>query len=96
MGFVHRIVERLHSLHAGQIELIGAGAVAYGVLEIVEGAGLFRRKRWAEWLTVIATSLLVPFELYELVRKPSALKAAGLVVNVLIVLYLLRVVRRRA
>jgi len=45
---------------------------------------------------VIATSLLVPFELYELVRKPSALKAAGLVVNVLIVLYLLRVVRRRA
>ena len=43
---------------------------------------------------MIATSLLVPFEIYELIQKPSPLKAAGLAVNILIVLYLLRVVRR--
>jgi uncharacterized membrane protein (DUF2068 family) len=35
------------------------------VLELVEGGGLFYRKRWAEWLTVVATSLLVPLEVYE-------------------------------
>jgi len=57
--------------------------------------GLFLRKRWAEWLTVVATTLLIPLELYELVRKPSALKGAGLIVNILIVLYLVRVVRRK-
>ena len=61
----------------------------------MEGGGLFLRKRWAEWLTVVATTLLIPLELYELVRKPSALKGAGLIVNILIVLYLVRVVRRK-
>jgi uncharacterized membrane protein (DUF2068 family) len=44
---------------------------------------------------VVATSLLVPFEIYELIHRPSPLKAAGLTVNVLIVIYLVRVVRRR-
>jgi uncharacterized membrane protein (DUF2068 family) len=58
--------------------------------------GLFRRKRWAEWLTVIATSLLIPFELYELVHRPSVLKAGGLAVNIVIVVYLFRIVRRGA
>jgi len=43
------------------------------------------RKRWAEWLTVIATSLLVPLVLYELVRRATALKTVGLTVNILIV-----------
>ena len=45
---------------------------------------------------MIATSLLVPLEAYELIRHPSWLKAAGIVVNVAIVIYLYRVVRRRA
>jgi uncharacterized membrane protein (DUF2068 family) len=45
---------------------------------------------------VIATSLLVPLELYELVRHPSWLKAVGIAVNVGIVIYLYRVVRRKA
>jgi hypothetical protein len=61
----------------------------------VEDGGLFLRKRWAEWLSVVATTRLIPLELYELVRKPSALKGAGLIVNILIVLYLVRVVRRK-
>jgi len=58
-----------------------------------EGVALWLRKRWAEWLTVIATSLLVPLELYELVRRATALKTVGLTVNILIVFYLVRVVR---
>jgi uncharacterized membrane protein (DUF2068 family) len=43
----------------------------------------------------IATSLLVPLEVYELVRKPGPLKAAGIAVNLLIVLYLARRLHRR-
>jgi uncharacterized membrane protein (DUF2068 family) len=93
--FVRHIVDRLGHLSRHQVTLFGIAALGYGVLELVEGYGLWRRYRWAEWLTVIATSLLIPFELYELVHKPSALKAAGLLVNVLIVIYLLRVVTRR-
>ena len=49
-----------------QPPLISADVAA---LEITEGVGLFYRKRWAEWLTVVATSLLVPIEVYELVTQ---------------------------
>jgi uncharacterized membrane protein (DUF2068 family) len=75
------------------VKLFGAGALAYGVLELVEGVGLFYRRRWAEWLTVVATTLLIPLELYEVVRSPSLLKAGGIAVNVVVVAYLVRVVR---
>jgi len=70
-------------------------AFGYGLLELVEGTGLWLDQLWAEYLTVVATSLLIPFELYELVRHPTALKAGGLVVNVLIVAYLVYLLRRR-
>lgn len=93
--FLHRIVAYLHGLHARELRIFGLLAVGYGVLELVEGVGLWLEKVWAEFLTVIATSLLVPFEVYELVRRPSPLKAAGIVVNVLIVLYLIWHLRRR-
>jgi uncharacterized membrane protein (DUF2068 family) len=93
-GIAHDIVQKLGSIDHRKIVWFAAGALVYGLIESVEGVGLFFRKRWAEWLTVVATSLLIPLEIYELAKKPSPLKAAGLFVNVLIVLYLLRVVRR--
>ncbi len=93
--FLRRVVEYLHNVTSNEVKIFAVLALGYGLLELVEGAGLWLDKLWAEYLTVIATSLLVPLELYELVRKPSLLKAAGIVVNVLIVLYLARRLRRR-
>jgi uncharacterized membrane protein (DUF2068 family) len=94
--FFKHTLDKLRGLKGHQVAVFGGAAIAYGLLELVEGTGLFLRKRWAEWLTVFATSVLVPFELYELTEKPSALKAAGLALNVVIVAYLVRVVRHRA
>ncbi|HUK94502.1 MAG TPA: DUF2127 domain-containing protein [Gaiellaceae bacterium] len=94
--FLHRIVDYLHQLHASQVRIVALGALGYGVLELVEGTGLWLERLWAEYLTVIATSLLIPLELYELVHRPSAWKAGGLAVNVAIVAYLVRVLRRRS
>jgi uncharacterized membrane protein (DUF2068 family) len=93
--FLRHIIEKLHRLHAGTVLVTGLAALGYGVLELVEGAGLWLDQLWAEYLTVIATSLLIPVELYELARKPSLVKAAGIVVNVLIVAYLAHALRRR-
>jgi uncharacterized membrane protein (DUF2068 family) len=93
--FLHRIVIYLHHLHASEIRAAALFALGYGALELVEGTGLWLDQRWAEYLTVIATSVLVPFELYELVRHPSAWKAGGLVVNIAIVGYLAYLLRRR-
>jgi uncharacterized membrane protein (DUF2068 family) len=94
--FLHRIVVYLHHLHASEVRVAALFALGYGILELVEGTGLWLDQLWAEYLTVVATSLLIPFELYELVHRPTALKAGGLVVNVLIVAYLVRLLRRRS
>src|SRR5207253_9444998 len=91
--FVRHLAHRLTALGPGEVTLFGLGALGYGALELVEGVGLWLRQRWAEWLTVVATSLLIPLEVFELFRNPSVLKAGGLAVNVVIVVYLARVVR---
>jgi uncharacterized membrane protein (DUF2068 family) len=93
--FLHRIVVRLHHLHVRTVLVTGIAAIGYGLLELAEGVGLWLDQLWAEYLTVIATSLLLPFELYELVSKPSLLKAGGIVVNIAIVAYLAWMLRRR-
>jgi uncharacterized membrane protein (DUF2068 family) len=92
---LHRIVAKLHELRAGTVVVTGVGAIGYGILEIVEGTGLWLEQLWAEYLTVIATSLLIPFEVYEVVRAPSLVKAGGIVVNLAIVGYLVWNLRRR-
>jgi len=94
--FLHRIVLRLHNLRSHQLLIAGLGAMGYGVLELVEGVGLWLDQLWAEYLTAIATSLLVPLELYALVRAPSVWKALGLAINVAIVAYLVWLLRRRS
>ena len=93
--FIRHLVAKLGHLKQHEVKLFGGLALGYAALEITEGVGLFYRRRWAEWLTVVATSLLVPLELYELVRHPSPLKAGGIAVNIVIVIYLYRVVRRK-
>lgn len=93
--FLRRIIAKLHHLHAGTVVATGIAAAVYGVLEAVEGVGLWLDKLWAEYLTVTATSLLLPLEIYELVRKPTVFKAAGIVVNVAIVAYLAWRLRKR-
>ncbi len=86
--FLHHIVTYLHHLHASDLRIVAFGALGYGALELTEGIGLWLDQLWAEYLTVVATSLLVPVEIYELIRNPTVWKAGGLVVNIAIVAYL--------
>jgi uncharacterized membrane protein (DUF2068 family) len=61
------------------------------VLHVVEGMGLICEQYWAGYLTVIATSALVPFEIYEVASggnsRVRALKMLVLVVNLAFVVY---------
>jgi uncharacterized membrane protein (DUF2068 family) len=81
----------LSALGPRRFVVIGVIALGYAALFAVEGVGLWRRKHWAEWLTVIATGSLIPIELYELARHASALKLGVLLANVVIVIYLARI-----
>ena len=86
--FVDRLVDLLSTLTTGRATALGIGAMAYGSLFAVEGIGLWKGKRWAEYLTVIMTSLLIPFEIYELTRRQTPVRVWALVINLAAVAYL--------
>lgn len=81
-------IVRFGGLSRKKEELIGVGAILYGALEGLEGAGLLFRRRWAEYLVLVATAAFLPLEIDELMRKPTPLKALALLVNLLIIGYL--------
>jgi uncharacterized membrane protein (DUF2068 family) len=95
-NWVRSLVRKLKRLNAHENTLFGIAAIGYAVLEGTEAYGLWRRRRWGEWLTVVATSLLLVPEIWELTKSITALKLAGLVVNLLVVAYLLWRLRRSA
>lgn len=92
---IHQIVQRLRKVKPTEQTLFAVVALAYGALEGVEAYGLWRRRRWAEWLTILATALLLIPEVWELTKSTTVLKLGGLVVNLLVVAYLLWRVRRQ-
>jgi uncharacterized membrane protein (DUF2068 family) len=87
-GLLHEI-HRLFSLNEGTLRTVGLVVLAYALLEGAEAVGLWFQRRWAEYLTFIATTALLPVEVYELAHRFSPLKVATLVVNLAIVVYLL-------
>ena len=61
---------------------------AHAVVEGVEAVFLWKERRWAEYLTVLATLGFVPFEINELLDRVTILRVTALVVNLAIVVYL--------
>jgi uncharacterized membrane protein (DUF2068 family) len=92
VGVLHEL-DRLFSLRAGTLHLVGAAVSVYAVLEGIEAIGLWFQRRWAEYLTFVATTALLPLEVYELTRTVSPLKIIALTVNIAVVVYLLRAKR---
>src|ERR1700704_4509695 len=68
--------------------LLALGAIVYALLEGTEGVGLAMRRRWAEYLTVIATGILIPYEAYEVIRHVTLFKVGALLLNLAVVGYL--------
>jgi uncharacterized membrane protein (DUF2068 family) len=83
----HMALQWVSGLDRKHLHLIEAGTFFYAILHIVEGTGLVLERDWAGYLTVVATSALVPFELYEVVHKVNPLKIAVLIVNLGFVVY---------
>jgi uncharacterized membrane protein (DUF2068 family) len=70
------------------VTVVAVAIFLYAALEATEGVGLAMRRRWAEYLTVVATAVFIPYEAVEVVHRPTVLRVGALVVNVAIVVYL--------
>ena len=86
--FVETTLEKLEGVSNTQIVTFSTIAFCYSGLLLTEGIGLWLQKRWAEYLTAIATSLFIPLELYEIYERFTWVRIAILVLNVFIVWYL--------
>ncbi|MGH3686854.1 MAG: DUF2127 domain-containing protein [Pseudonocardiaceae bacterium] len=88
-GGILRELERAFAAKSATLWLVGWALVGYALLEGIEAVGLWFAKRWAEYLTLVATSLLLIPEIYELTGRITILKVTALVINLAVVGYLL-------
>jgi uncharacterized membrane protein (DUF2068 family) len=92
--FIHKMLEKLAKLDDHRLKVLSVGTFIYAAIFFTEGIGLWFRKRWAEYFTIIITSSLLPIEIYELVKHASLGKWFALLINLAVVAYLVRELRR--
>jgi uncharacterized membrane protein (DUF2068 family) len=92
--FVARMLERATSVTPRRVHELGIIAFIYSALFPTEGIGLWSLKRWGEWVTIVITGSLLPFELYELWHRFTWAKLGVTAINVAVVCYLIVRLRR--
>jgi uncharacterized membrane protein (DUF2068 family) len=92
---LHALVIKVDALQPHSVLVMGAISLSYAGLLLIEGVGLWLEVSWAAYLTVISTSLLLPFELYEVLHQVSALRIGVLLLNFVIVVYLISQLKQR-
>jgi uncharacterized membrane protein (DUF2068 family) len=88
-SFFVRQLQHLADVHRHTLIVLLFTAVVYAVLEGAEAVGLWRQRRWAEYLTAIATAGFLPLEVHELAKRVSIGRVLALVVNLAVLAYLL-------
>ncbi len=91
---VQHLISWLSGLSPERLEVLASAAFFYAGLYLVEGAGLWLARRWAEYLVAIATLLFVPFEVFALTRRVSLTRLVALIVNLGVAGYLIHRLRR--
>jgi uncharacterized membrane protein (DUF2068 family) len=94
--YIHWVLEKLSILDARKLKQLSVGTFFYSALFLTEGIGLALRKRWAEYFTIVSTSLFIPLEFYELAKRVTLAKGILVLVNAGIVAYLVMELRRDA
>ena len=92
---IHSVISRLTGIDRTHLRAIEAGTFFYAILHLIEGIGLILERDWAGYLVVIATSSLIPFEIYEILQNTNSLRITLLIVNVAIVIYLIANLRKK-
>jgi uncharacterized membrane protein (DUF2068 family) len=93
--YVAALLAKAGLVNDHKLEELSALTLVYAALFLTEGMGLYMEKRWAEWLSIIATASLIPIEVYEAIKHFTAVKVVLLIVNLAIVGFLIVVVRRK-
>jgi uncharacterized membrane protein (DUF2068 family) len=93
LGFTlnHALLEKIESLlhvTSSNLRLLALGVTGLAIVSGIEAFALWQAKRWGEYFAMIATSLGLPFEIYELAKAVTITKVILFVLNLLLVAYL--------
>jgi Predicted membrane protein len=93
--FVGLLLNKVDLIDIHRLKLISLGTFAYSVVALTEGVGLVLEKVWAEYLTLTLTISFLPWELYELARRPNWFRLSLLIINLAVLAYLVWLLRRK-
>ncbi len=83
------LIQSSFTLNSRTLTYLAIGLAVYALIELVEGVALWLGQRWGEYFAMVATSLFLPYEVYDLTVKVTWLRVVALVVNLLLVIYLI-------
>ena len=89
--FIESVAKATHH-HVGQLTALG---LVYALIRLVEGYGLWQGKHWAEWFAVISAGIYLPLEVQHLAHHATLLNLGVIVFNIVIILYLARLLSLR-
>jgi uncharacterized membrane protein (DUF2068 family) len=87
-GLTSGLLTHLAQVDPHSLAVLAAIAAAYAVVSGFEAIGLWRERRWAEYLTAVSTAGFLPIELHELIERVTVVRVGAMVVNLVILAYL--------
>jgi uncharacterized membrane protein (DUF2068 family) len=86
---VVREIRKLLLIKPSTLHLIAILLAVYAAIELCEAVGLWLLKRWGEYFAAVATAIFLPYEVYDIVEKVTAIRVGAFIINVAAVIYLL-------
>jgi uncharacterized membrane protein (DUF2068 family) len=93
--FVSLLMSKVDLIDAHRLRQISFATFAYSAIALTEGYGLLTERVWAEYLTLGLTVSFLPWELYELARRPDWVRLGLLLINLAVLGYLVWLLRRK-
>lgn len=93
--FASTLLDRADLVSGHDLRITGLLSFAGGLVYAIEGTGLMLRKVWAEYITVVLTTLGLPWEIFEMAKRFTMWKASIFFANVLVLAYLIWLLRRK-
>lgn len=90
--FLHVVTEATPA----RLRLLALGALTYSAVRFAEAYGLWRERRWAEWMGLVTGIIYVPFEARAFIRHRHLESLTALAINLAIVAYLAARLRAEA
>ena len=88
--YINLLLSKVGMVKTHLIVEVSIGLFLYGTLSGIQAYGLHKRRRWAEYLTVAALSLFIPFEIYGIIDQLSLVRVSVLALNCFIIYYLMK------